>query len=59
MKDIYYGVGRSTVIGPYSSDEDSARVRVQYLVRVSGQQVHEIKAASYEDARRKLLRVAS
>ena len=59
MSDIYYGVERTAlVIGPYHPDEFSARARAQHLLRGAGQ-VYEIKATSYEDARRKLLRATS
>lgn len=50
---IYYGAGH-TVIGPYFPEEVRARVAAQNLMRQSGSPVYEIKAKSYEDARRKL-----
>lgn len=61
MNEIYYGVGRHTVIGPYHPDEVFARARAQALLRADKRerQVFEIKASSYEDARRKLLRATS
>lgn len=55
MKGIYYGAGRN-VIGPYHPEEIRARSAAQHIMRQSGRQVYEIKAESYEDARRKLLR---
>lgn len=55
MSEIYYGAGHN-VIGPYHPEELSARAHAQHLMRQSGRQVYEIKATSYEDARRKLLR---
>jgi hypothetical protein len=53
VNEIYYGAGH-TVVGPYHPDEIGARARAQYLLRQPGRQVYEIKASSYEDARRKL-----
>lgn len=55
MSEIYYGSGRHTVVGPYRPEEISARARAMAMLRRGGQ-VYEIKATSYEDARRKLLR---
>jgi hypothetical protein len=53
MKGIYYGSGYE-VLGPYHPDEVRARAAAQALLRGKGQQMYEIKATSYEDARRKL-----
>lgn len=59
MNEIYYGVGRQTVLGPYHPEELSARARGKALLGACGEQVYEIRASSYEDARRKLLRATS
>lgn len=58
MNGIYYGAGRHTVIGPYHPDEFSARARCVAALRrqLTAEDVYEIRATSYEDARRKLLR---
>lgn len=53
--DIYYGSG-TTVLGPYHPDEFRARVNAKRMLQGDGRQLYEIKATSYEDARRKLLR---
>ena len=55
MNKIYYGAGH-IVIGPYGADEISARARVMAFLRRDDRQVYEIKATSYQDARRKLMR---
>lgn len=54
---IYYGAD-TQVIGPYHPDEFMARQAAKELMRgPGGRQVYQITANSYEDARRKLLRV--
>lgn len=53
MNGIYYGAGYN-VVGPYLPEEIRARAHARHLMRQSGSQVYEIKASSYEDARRKL-----
>lgn len=52
MPDLYYGNAAGRVVGPYHPDELGARSRA---MRTLGQQVYEIKATSYEEARGRLL----